>query len=177
MKLIPFLLLMNFISNPEVAAEFKPERIQRSASFTIHGKIENVFPLFGPIREKEWAEGWEPQILYRSGDVLVEEYMMFETNSPDGSEKYTWVITQYQPEKYLIEYTVSTRERIWFIRVLCKEQKGKTDVIVSYTYTGFTADGHRKNQEALNRMYAHNLIDWQEAINYYLQTGKQLTNQ
>ena len=176
MKLIYLLLHMSLISNQEVVTEFKPERIQRSASFTIHGKIENVFPLFGPIREKEWAEGWDPEILYRSGNVLVEEHMIFQTHAHPDEGKYTWVITQYQPEKYLIEYTVSTHERIWFIRVSCQDRKETTEVTVSYTYTSLTAEGNQKNEQALKRMYAQNLKDWEEAINYYLKTGKQLTN-
>lgn len=165
---------MNPVSNQEVLTEFKPLRIQRSTSFIIHGKIENVFPLFGPIREKEWADGWEPEVLFPAGDVLVEEHMMFQTNAPDEEGKYIWVITQYQPEKYLIEYTVSTHERIWFIRVRCEEKKETTEVTVSYTYTGLTAEGNRKNDQALKRMYSQNLQDWGEAINHYLKTGNQL---
>jgi len=167
---------MESLMNQEVITEFKPERIQCSASFIIHGKIENVFPLFGPIREKEWAHGWEPEILYCSENVLVEEHMIFQTASHDKEEKFTWIITQYQPEKYLIEYTVSTQERVWFIHVSCKDQNNTTEVTVSYTYTGLTAEGNRKNEQALKRMYSDNLKDWEEAINYYLKTGKQLTN-
>jgi hypothetical protein len=167
---------MNSITNQEVLTEFKTERIQRSASFVIHGKIKNVFPLFGPIREKEWAEGWEPEILYCSNDVLVEEHMIFQTKPADEDLKYRWIITQYQPEKYLIEYTVSTQERVWFIRVGCEDKKENTMVTVTYTYTGLTADGNRKNEQALKRMYSNNLMDWEAAINHYLKTGKQLTN-
>lgn len=167
---------MNLIGNREVT-EIKPNRIQQSASFTIHGKIENVFPLFGPIREKDWAEGWDPRVLYPTGNVLVEEHMIFQTNDPDGDGKFTWVVTQYQPEKYLIEYTVSTHERIWFIKVSCMNKLEDTEVTVSYTYTGLTEGGNQKNEQALKGMYAHNLKDWQEAINHYLHTGSRLSNQ
>jgi len=176
MKLTILAIFMNLVSSHEILTEFKPQRIQQSASFTIHEKIENVFPLFGPIREKDWAAGWNPEVLYSSGDVLVEEHMVFQTHAPDGKEKFIWVITQYQPDQHLIEYTVSARERIWFIRVSCKDQLKSTDVTVSYTYTGLTPAGHQKNEEALQRMFADNLLDWRDAINYYLQTGKQLIN-
>lgn len=176
MKLIYLLLHMNLISNQEVLTDFKPERIQRTSTFTIQGKVADVFPLFGPIREMEWAAGWEPEILYRSGQAIVEEHMIFQTSGYAGEGKYTWIISQYRPEKYLIEYTVSAHERIWFIRVNCKESKGKTEVTVSYTYTGLTMEGHKKNEFALKRMFAEDLTDWAEAINYYLKTGKQLTN-
>jgi hypothetical protein len=175
MKLITFVLFMNLISNQEVFTEFKPQRIQRSASLTIHGKIGNVFPLFGPIREKDWAAGWEPEILFSSGTTLVEEHMIFQTNAPN-EDKYTWVISQYRPDEYLIEYTVSAPGRIWFIRVTCRNQTETTSVTVSYTYTGLTQKAHQENKQALGRMFAHDLKDWEEAINHYLQTGKCLAN-
>lgn len=165
---------MNILSNPQINVDFEPERITRSATFVVNGRIENVFPLFGPIREMEWAEGWNPEIMYRSSpNVLVEEHMIFQT---DGhGEKYTWVITQYQPDMHRIEYTVSTTERIWFINVQCKASPEKTEVTVSYTYTGLTSEGNIKNEQALKRMFAHSLKDWEAAINYYLKTGTILT--
>jgi hypothetical protein len=167
---------MSLVINQEIPVEAQSERITRSAVFTAIGKIETVFPLFGPIREKDWAEGWNPEVLYRTrNDILVEEHMIFQTSGHAGEGKYTWVITQYQPEKYLIEYTVSTSERIWFIRVACRETGSNTEVKVSYTYTGLTDEGNRKNEQAINRMFAHDLKDWEEAINYYLKTGKLLT--
>jgi hypothetical protein len=166
---------MNILSNQHPHTDFKPERIHRSSTFSINSTIENVFPLFGPIREMEWAEGWNPEIICRSSaEILAEEHMIFQT---DGhGEKFTWVITQFQPEKYLIEYTVSTPERIWFIRVQCKAAGQKTQATVSYTYAGLTEAGNQKNELALKRMFADDLKDWEEAINYYLKTGKLLTN-
>lgn len=172
--LLPLIFMIPI--QPDISTDVKPERVSRTATFTVHGNIEQAFPLFGPIREMEWAAGWQPEILYRSNtDVLVEERMIFQTNGHAGEEKYTWVITHYQPKQYWIEYTVSTPERIWFIRVACKPLNENTEVKVTYTYTGLTAEGNRKNEQALKRMFAHDLKDWEEAINYYLRTGKLLT--
>src|SRR5262245_16214805 len=115
------LLIMTLISPQETLTEFKPERVSKSATFGCNGKIENVFPLFGPIREMDWADGWNPEILYSTNNhALVEEHMIFQTKGHTGEEKYTWAITKFQPEHHFIEYTVSTSERIWFISVVCK---------------------------------------------------------
>jgi hypothetical protein len=174
-KLLSILICM-ITTQQEVLLDFKPERISRSATFTVHGKTENVFPLFGPVREAEWAEGWQPEILYRTSDqTLVEEHMIFQTNGREGEGKYTWVITQYQPEEFVIEYTISTQERIWFVKVECKSFQDDTNVKVTYTYTGLSEEGNTKNEQALKRMFANDLKDWEEAINYYLKTGKLLT--
>jgi Polyketide cyclase / dehydrase and lipid transport. len=152
----------------------KAERIQRTASFIVNTSIEKAFPLFGPVREKEWATGWEPEIIY-SSHPEVEEHMIFKTKATTKEEDfYLWTLTQYRPKEYLVAYTVSTSLRIWFITVACADQNQNTKVTVTYSYTGLTEEGNRLNKLAIEKMYAQNLKDWEEAINYYLKTGKQL---
>jgi hypothetical protein len=156
-------------------ADFKSERISRTATFTVNGRLQNVFPLFGPIREMEWAEGWNPEIIFSESN-LVDEHMIFRTRASTEEEYYTWVITQFDERKYLVEYTVSTINRIWFIRVSCQADGDKTKASVSYTYIGLNKQGNELNRTALAKMYANDLKDWQEAINYYIHTGKMLTS-
>jgi hypothetical protein len=155
---------------------FQAERVQRIASIIVNAPVETAFPLFGPIREKEWAAGWEPSILL-SKDMLIEEHMIFQTKGQEGEGKYTWAVTQFRPDIHLVEYTVFTSERIWFIRVVCESAGEKTKANVTYTFTGLTEEGNRRNKLAIEKMYVRNLKDWEEAINYYLETGKQLVEQ
>jgi hypothetical protein len=154
--------------------DFKSQRIERSSAFKVKATVEIVFPLFGPIKEKLWAAGWNPEIIY-STTQDVEERMVFKTvSSYREPEPYIWMISQYQPDKYLIAYTVSTSNRIWIVTVQCESEEDKTKVMVTYSYTGLTPEGNRINEIALKEMYEHNLTDWQEAINYYLETGSQM---
>ena len=39
---------------------------QRAQSFTIglNGSVADVTPLFGPVREAEWAPGWSPRFIH-----------------------------------------------------------------------------------------------------------------
>ncbi len=153
---------------------FVPERIGKSATFTLRGDIQTVFPLFGPIREMDWAFGWEPEMVYPR-ESLAEERMVFFTPGRHPSEpKYLWALTQLRSDIHLVEYTVSTQNRIWFIRVQCREEGNQTRVEVTYTFTGLNALGNELNQGALETMYAEDLSDWAEAINFYLDTGKQM---
>jgi hypothetical protein len=154
---------------------FKSERIQQNASFQVHGSIEKVFPLFGPVKEKEWAEGWSPEIIYPKG-VEVQRQMIFVTPGNKDESNYYWTVIRYEPSSYLIEYQVSTMNRIWFIEVICEPARETTRVTVTYTYTSLNAAGSEKNRSAMNAMFAHNLKDWEEAVNHYLQTGKKLTH-
>jgi hypothetical protein len=153
--------------------EFKSERVSQSASFILNSDVNKIFPLFGPVREKEWAAGWEPQIIFPLS-VEVEKNMVFQTKGKyPGEEKFTWVISTFNSKNYEIEYTVSTSERIWLIQVRCEAIENKTKATVTYTYTGLTQQGNERNKVALKNMFAENLKDWQEAISYYLETGKQ----
>jgi len=166
------MIAMMNTSRAQTADSFKAERVQKTASFVVNTAIEKAFPLFGPIREKEWTAGWEPQIIY-SVNPEVEEHMIFKTSGKHhGEEEYLWVLSQYNPKDYFIEYTVSTSQRLWFISVRCRPKGSNTSVTVTYTYTGLTEEGNQLNKLALDKMYAHNLKDWEEAINYYLFTGK-----
>jgi hypothetical protein len=53
-------------------------RISRKSTIQLNGTLDKVFPLFGAIREKEWADGWDPRMVY-STTHLLEEHMVFQT--------------------------------------------------------------------------------------------------
>ncbi len=156
---------------------FKSERVSRTSTITLNAPLERVFPLFGPIREREWAAGWDPQILYSTTD-LVEEHMVFKTPSHHGHGEpdYTWTVSKYLPDQALIEYTVFAPERLWWITIQCREDivGETTKAEIAYTYTGLTEKGNAINERALEAMYRRDLKDWEEAINHYLETGKRL---
>lgn len=158
-------------------SSFTSRRISRTSIITLNAPLKEVFPLFGPIREKEWAVGWDPQILYPTTGQ-VEEHMVFTTPSHHGHSEpdYIWTVSKYLPDQALIEYTVFTPERLWWITIRCWEDNPNqiTKAEITYTYTGLTDKGNAMNEMAIQRMYVHNLSDWEEAINYYLKTGKRL---
>jgi hypothetical protein len=147
------------------------EKISRAERIVLNESIDKVFPLFGPLREKEWAYAWDPEIL--SGDGDIQEYMAFKTKAKYHDEtEYRWILSQYCPAKCFVEYTVTSKDRTWFISVKCNGLDTCTEAIISYTYIGFTALACQKNIESLSDMYSSNLRDWEEAINHYLSSGE-----
>jgi hypothetical protein len=167
------LLIMTSLLQP-VESDVKHERISRTATIRLNAQVDVTFQLFGPIKEKEWAYGWDPEIIY-SATNLVEQHMIFRTKGRnEGESSYIWTITTYDTSQHIIEYTVSTANRVWFITVVCSERKKQTVAAITYTFTNLTNEGREFNTTALNRMYAEDLKDWERAINYYLKTGKVL---
>jgi hypothetical protein len=158
-----------------MAAElnFNAKRIARTSVITLNAPLNAVFPLFGPVREMEWAHGWQPEILYPV-DQPVAEHMVFKTRSHGhGEPDYTWIVSHYAPQQSLIEYTVFTPERLWTITIRCRAGAAAqtTQAEITYTYTGLTERGNAINERALHVMYARELQDWAEEINEYLGQG------
>ena len=151
------------------------ERISQTAEITLNRGPEEVFPLFGAIEEKKWADGWEPDIIYtKSGEI--EENMVFKTKPHAHHEPdYLWVVSKYDPDKMLVVYTVSTDERVWSIAIGCSDNgDGTTRATITYTFTGLSKKGSKLNRQALENMSKENLKDWERAINHYLETGTRL---
>lgn len=170
-------LLLMMVNSNLMYTQAEPvvaERISKSAEIILNDDINNVFPLFGPIREMDWEYGWNPEVVYSTG-ALVEKGMIFRSPARfEGEQPYLWVITQFRPSEYLIEYTVSASDRIWFIKVLCESIGTQTEATITYTFTALNEHGASLNKIALEKMYSRNLEDWQESINYYLKTGTAL---
>jgi hypothetical protein len=160
---------------PSPKAPFKAERLSRTATITLHGAVDKVFPLFGAIEEKRWADGWNPSMLYPKSEQ-IEVGMVFTTEGHvHGEGRYAWIVSRYQIESYVVEYIVSTANRYWVITIQCvASSKDRTKATVSYTYTGLTPLGNEINRHAIKKMFERELEDWEEAINHYLETGKVL---
>ena len=160
-------------------SHFASKRISRTSSITLKAPIAKVFPLFNPVKEREWAAGWEPQFLTTSTKD-IEERMIFRTQSQHGHDEidYIWTISKYSPDQAFIEYTVFTPERLWWITIQCRDDipNRTTSAEITYTFAGLTDKGNAINEKALQLMYAHDLKDWEEAINHYLMTGDGLAH-
>ncbi|MGA9533212.1 MAG: hypothetical protein WBR18_10895 [Anaerolineales bacterium] len=146
----------------------------RSSTISLEAGLRQVFPLFGPIKEKEWADDWDPHILLGEPG-RVEEHMVFqtETGDPEDPGLVTWIVSKYDPNQALIEYTVFGQDRIWWICIKCRqgESGAATKATIEYTYFGLNEESARRNQEALDRMFRQDLRDWEAAINHYLSAG------
>ncbi len=158
------------------SSHFTAQRISQTRRIHLNGSLRTVFPLFGPITEKLWVNGWNPEIVFLDKDEIA-EHMIFRT--PPRFEKeppYTWILSKYLPEQSLVEYTVFTPERLWTITVKCEEEAAPESTLaeITYTFTGLSEPGNALNEKALHAMYANDLKDWEEAINHYLKRGKML---
>jgi len=170
-----FALLSCHMKVDKEGGPFRAERVSRTASFVANSNIEQVFPLFGAFEERKWEPKWEPILVYPDEEI-IEEGTTFKIKTHGhghvGEPEFLWIVTKFEPQSHIIQYLVTTSNRFWTITVACEPMDGAsaTKTTVTYSFTGLNAKGNELNKQSLEQMYQHDLQDWADAINKYLQT-------
>lgn len=128
------------------------------ASFEVPGPVERVFPLFDPINEARWAEGWAITPILPS-PFRVERNAVFLTDAGDRSA--VWTILRFEPDAHRVEYlvVVPDHHQRW-ITVGCTPRGEATQVTVSYTVTPLSRSG----EDAALRYSEAFIESWQEPV-------------
>ena len=153
---------------------FTAKRINRSYRQTINAPPAVVFPLLCPVREAEWLDGWEYEMIH-SESGLAEEDCVFSTPG-DGEADTVWVISRHDKENRLIEFTRFTPGSRTCILKVAVTPKGEiaSKVDISYTYTGITAEGNTWIDNFTEETFLDAVKFWERSMNYFLKTGEKL---
>jgi hypothetical protein len=150
---------------------FSAKRVTRTYTQQITAPPHEVFPLLCPVREREWVEGWECEVVYsRSG--LAEEGCVF-TTQREGEAKTVWTITAHDPVGFQIEFVMVTPEsRVGGLRVrLERNADDTTSAHVAYTFTALSEKGNAFVDEYTEESFRHKMEHWERSMNHYLRTG------
>ncbi|MBP1631365.1 MAG: hypothetical protein H6Q15_2258 [Bacteroidetes bacterium] len=139
-----------------------------------NAKPEDVFPLLCPVREKDWVDGWDYKMIF-SKSGLIEKDCVFST-SHHGNEETIWYVTDYDKDKFKLEFVrVTPHEEVVKINIyLVDNGNGTTTSIISYQYTGLNESKNEWIEDKLDIEFKNNMIEWEKAINYYLEKGEKL---
>jgi hypothetical protein len=150
---------------------FQAMAVSHAATIRLTGPVEKVFPLFGPVREKEWAPGWSPELVYPA-DGEVAEGMVFKTAGEAGET--LWVIMRYDPDQHIIVYAnVTPGYMVNRILISCTAAgSGQTDATVAYIHVALGEQGNSFVRHMDDQAYVAKMEHWRQAINYRLETGK-----
>jgi hypothetical protein len=125
-----------------------------------------VLPLFGPIREAEWAHGWNPAMLYPA-DRVQKPGAVFTTGKP-GKETF-WIMTEYDEAAYRVSYAVVdpgfTAEQLEI--VLTPAAGGATQAVVTHRWTALSEQANPRVGEWA-REFPGEREHWEHAINQRL---------
>ncbi len=131
-------------------------------SFRLEAPRSRVLPLFTARGERDWAPGWDPEIL--SGGE--ERGSAFRTKNQHGQETI-WVVTEYKPLEGRVSYArAALGSNIGLVEVICTEPAGGgTDVSVRYTLTALSEAGRSFVGDFLETEHYSKMIDdWRALI-------------
>jgi len=146
-----------------------PSKVIRTYTQKIKGTPAQIFPLLCPVREKDWIDGWDPEIVY-SDSGIAEKDCVFVTYI--GGKKTVWVITRYEPENNfteMIRYNGDTL--IVKLSVTIAKTDAGSDVNITYTYTAVNDEGKREIEAFTQQYYDNFMKEWEENMNHYLLNG------
>ena len=151
----------------------KPKNVKRSYNQTINSSPDKVFPLLCPVKEKDWVNGWDPELVITNSG-FAEKDSIFVTKH--GSENNYWIITGHDPENYEIEMLIISPEiTVGKLEIkLHKKEDDKTRADISYTYTSLSSEGDEFVKNYTEEKYINFMKTWEEEINYYLLNGEKL---
>jgi len=148
-------------------------RSTKTYSTQLQGNPAQVFPLLCPIREHEWIDLWQCDMIY-SNTGVAELDCVFKTNFPDDGPEDTWVVSRYEPP-LLIEFVrINSLRTIRFNISLTSKDNGTTSLIWTQILTGLTPQGNELIKSLSDEVYRERVATRECQINHFLSTGQML---
>lgn len=151
----------------------RPRRITRSYEQTIEGTLEEIFPLYCPVKEAEWCESWNPSVVYSETGVIEPDCVFI---TCDEKVESVWIVTRHEPEIGMVEMVKhSPGIAIVKLRISMEPLIDATArATISYSCTSLSREGDRFLQSFTEKNFRTSMQAWETAINHYLKTGERL---
>jgi len=154
-------------------AEFSAKRVTRTYIQNVKAPPEQIFTLLCPVRQAEWLDGWEYEMVF-SKSGFAEEGCVFKSRSI-GEKDAVWVISKHDADSFDIEFVRVTPQR-WIGKVYMELERrpGFTNVYVTYRFTALNEEGNDFIQGYTEKHFISFMKWWELSINYFLKYRKKL---
>lgn len=147
------------------------KRVQKEFVFEVAATPERVFPLLCPVRESDWLDGWEAQMVYSACGV-AEDHAVFTTDFPERG-RGVWVVSHYDPRRFEIGFTI-------FYTDICAERldivltpvgSGSSRTRWTRTCTALSEAGERYLEHNTGEALDARMAGMQAALQKYCESG------
>lgn len=149
----------------------KPLKVSRSYVQQLNAPPKVVFPLLCPVREADWVEGWDPEVVFTHSGV-AESGCVFITKDtgPGGGAKAVWVVTHHDPSAYQLEMLKVTFGKTVARLEISLEPDGSeaTRAEVVYAHTALSEAGRDVVARFTEEHYQGFMHQWEDALNRHL---------
>ena len=152
---------------------FKAKRVSRSYIQTINAAPDKVHSLICPVKEAEWLDGWDYDLIF-SNSGFAEKGCVFTSTS--AGEHTIWLITKRDDAAFQTVFVRITPEsRVAEVTVRIEEGGEKASrVHINYTITALTEAGNRFIESFTEDNFIKDMKFWEATMNHYLATGRAL---
>ena len=149
-----------------------PCRQRHTYTQTIAAAPGEVFPLLCPVREEDWAPGWQTRLVV-SNTGLVEEDCIFIT--PGEPADAIWIVTDHDAETLKLRmFRIVPGVVVSRLDIALLEDGPGTKAAISYEHTALSKAGRAIVIGHTESSYRKFMEGWEAAINAYLKTGKMI---
>ena len=157
--------------------KFDAKRFTHSGLASVAAAPDMIFPLLCPVREYEWIDGWDCQLIY-SESGFVEEGCIFTTCFPDDGPTL-WVTTLHDPATRRVEFVrLSPGIKVLKMQLQVKEAaRGTSNLTIKYTLTALGEEGNRLVEQlgtSGNAYYEKHIQRLGMLLNHFLTRGEML---
>jgi len=153
-------------------SNFIPNKIKNNFVQHFQAPASKVFPLLCPVREYEWIEPWQCEMLH-SDSGIAEKNCVFRTRAPGEASDDVWVISRYEPNTR-IEFVRMNGLRVMTLSIMLTDNgDGTTQALNEQLLVGLTEEGNHLLQE-MARSFSLEMRMGEAMLNHYLATGRRL---
>ena len=147
-----------------------PHRVRRTYRQHLVAPPETVFPLLCPVRECEWVQDWDPELVVSSSGV-AEPDCVFLTS--DRGRDAIWVVTRLDRASWTIELLkVTPGVTVGHITVKLTAEPSGSAADVTYQHTAISDAGRDFVDRFTEEFYEAFMKEWEASMNHYLTTGE-----
>jgi hypothetical protein len=147
----------------------------RTMTLDLARDADTVFPLFGPIREREWDVNWKPVMPFPTDGAQTADGAVFSVVHPQSGAATVWVMSLYDVRRRALQY-VRVSPGLYAGRIdisVVPGARGKSRAEVTYTMTALSDAGNASVDRFVEGFPARK-AQWEQTINHFLVTGKPL---
>lgn len=151
---------------------FKSQQIKRSVIQQFQAPSGTVFPLLCPVREYEWIEPWQCELL-RSDSGIAEKNCIFRTRVPGEASDDVWVISHYEPNTRIEFIRVNALRVACLSITLIDNGDDSTGAVNELLLVGLSDEGNQLLESAAEG-FSFEMRMGEAMLNHYLTTGTRL---
>lgn len=150
-----------------------PNRVRHSYCQQLVAKPNVVMPLLCPVRECDWAVGWDPRTVHSNCGVVEPGCVFVTAADPNDA---IWYVTQYDSAILQVEMIKITPGHSACRLNIQLESDGAngTRATVSYEFTSLGESGDVFVTQFDDHAWLEFMQTWENELNHYLETGEKL---